>query len=92
MGDSIVFAFKLAAVVAASTIFLGVITALVGVVISTEWIIPPVFREVVGLISIYLPFNAGLVFGLLIVCLNAVIAFLVGRKIYQLTNNVWKNS
>lgn len=92
MGDSIVFAFKIAAAVAVATVFLGVIITITSILINYNFSAPNVFSEVIGLISVYLPFNPAEVFGTFIMVSSSILAFLIGRKVYQLTNNIWRTA
>lgn len=89
MGDSIVFAFKLAAAVAAAGLFLGAISVLVSVLVNFTFSSTGVFGDIIGLISVYLPFNPAYVFGMFLLSCNGILAFLIGRKVYQITNNIW---
>lgn len=92
MGNSIVLAFKLAAAVAVATVFLGVIITLTSIVINYDFTPNRIFSEVVGLISVYMPFNPGEVFGTFIMVSGGILSFLIGRKVYQLTNNIWRTA
>lgn len=92
MGETIVYALKIALAVACALAFLAAILALLSILINYSANNPSILSEVIGLISVYLPFNAGTVFGILISVGNAVLAFLIAKKVYELTSNTYKSS
>ena len=60
MGSAIVYGIKIAMTVACALAFFGAVTTILGFL--TSFVVPNILKEVIGLISIYLPFNAGTVF------------------------------
>ena len=83
MGNSIVYAIKLALTVAATMAVVVAINALIaGISVLTT---NTALGEVIALISIYLPFNGGYFFGIISLAITSILAFMVARKIYELT-------
>lgn len=83
MGESIVYAIKIALAVAASLAFVTAIITLVSLLASLAT--SSILGEVIGLISVYLPFKAGTVFASLSSSIIAVIAFLIAHKVWSMT-------
>lgn len=78
--------FKLTASIAFAVVFAVAIATLVG---SLEAILfGSVVGEVLGLLSIALPFNAGAVFGAINVVIIGIFSFLIARKVYMLVSNL----
>lgn len=90
MGESIVYALKIALAIACALAFFGAIMALVGILLNLGS--TSIFGEIVGVVSVYLPFQPAVVFGTILTCMNAILAFLVGRKIYHITNSTYQAS
>ena len=83
MGNSIVYALKVALTVAATLAVVVAINALIsGVALLTT---NTALGEIIALISIYLPFNGGYFFGIISTAMTAILAFMVARKVYELT-------
>lgn len=77
---------KIAASISFALIFAAAIMALLGhieMVISTS-----VVGEIFGILSVVLPFHAGTIFFSIILVLDAILAFLVARKTYELVSNL----
>lgn len=90
MGESIVYALKMALAVAVFIAFMAAIVTVVSLVVSASS--STAFGEVMGVISVYLPFDGSVVFGALSTCISGLIAFLIARKIYTLTNTTYQST
>ena len=87
MGEMIKFGIKMAAVIAVALVFMAAIQTIVNLVVMV--VFDNVIGEVLGVLSMCLPFDASVVFsGIGTVC-NAVLAFLVAQKLWDLTNSVF---
>ena len=90
MGESIVYALKMALAVAVFIAFMSaiilVLSIITGVTSSTA------LGEIIGLISVYLPFNPETVFASVATCISALISFLIAKKIYAITNNTYQST
>lgn len=82
MGESAVFAIKLAFIIGITSTFLVSVLALVGLVQNV--VIDSALGEVMRLISVYLPFNPAQFFSILATIFTALISFLVARKGYDI--------
>lgn len=77
---------KVVASIAFAVIFASAIAALIG---SIEAVIfGSIVGEVLGLLSIALPFNAGSVFGAINLVIIGIFSFLIARKVYMLISNL----
>lgn len=83
MGESLVYAIKIALAVAASMAFVAAIITLVSLLVS--FTTSSILGEVIGVISVYLPFNPGTVFASISTTIIAIIAFLIAHKIWSMT-------
>ena len=90
MGESLVYAIKIALAVACTLAFVTAIITLVGLL--SAFIANTMLGEIMGLISIYLPFSPAFVFGAVSTTITACLAFLVARKIWDLTGATYKMS
>lgn len=90
MGETIVYAIKVALAIAAGVAFVAVIVTLIGLI--SGWTIPGVFGQVIGLISVYLPFAPNVVFSYFIGIIGGVLLFLAGKKAYEVLTTVYKSS
>ena len=81
MGNSVVYAIKIAFVVSATLAFVVALNLLISGI--TNFATNTALGEIIGLISIYLPFSANTVFGLLLTSMSAILAFLVAKKLYE---------
>lgn len=88
MGESIVYALKVALAVAVALAFATAIVTILGLVVS--FATSTVLGEVIGLISIYLPFNPSAVFAGIGTAMTAIIAFLLARKIFTISINTYQ--
>lgn len=84
MGELIVNGIKWAFIIAVSAAFLVVITNLLSMI--TMVVFDNVVGEVLGIISCCLPFDAAAVFGAIGTAITGILAFMVGKKIYELTS------
>lgn len=84
MLDTVFNILKVSAIVAVSAVFMVAITNLLNLI--TSIIFGNVIGEIFGLISMYLPFNAGVVFGALGTATVAILSFLIAKKIFDLTS------
>lgn len=90
MGESLVYGIKIAIVLAATSAFVVAITTLFNLVVVFTG--NTVLGEIIGLISIYMPFNGGSFFGIISAAITAMLAFLVANKIYELLTNMQKSA
>lgn len=75
---------KVSAVIAISALFMVVISGLFNLV--TSLVFGGFFTEFLGLVSMYLPFNASAVFGSIATAITAILSFLIAKKIFDLTS------
>lgn len=84
MAETIFNFLKVTVIIAICAVFMVAIYNLISLISSI------VFANVIGeffsLISMYLPFNAGLVFSSIGVAISAILAFLIAKKIFDLTS------
>lgn len=81
MGNSVVYAIKIAFIVTITLTVVVALNALIGGLVSFSTNTP--LGEIISLISVYLPFSANTVFGLLITSMVAILSFLVAKKLYE---------
>lgn len=76
--------------VVASVFFAGVFFVAVQGLLALlyDFTMGSVVGEVFALISVCLPFNALVLFGSIFAVCNAILAFLIARKVYLLTSNL----
>lgn len=82
MGDLIVFGIKIAVVVTAATAFGVVLLSLINGISSL--VFGNVIGEVLGIMSMCLPFSPASVFSAIKLAMASVLAFLIGKKIWDL--------
>lgn len=82
MGESLIYAIKVSLAVALTMTFVAAIITLVSLL--TSFVTTSILGEVMGLISIYLPFNPATVFGVLESSIIAILSFLIAHKIWDL--------
>lgn len=90
MGETIVYALKLALAIATGLAFFAAILSLLALINSLTF--GNVFTQVLGLVSIYLPFKPKTPFMTLATFMSAVLAFLCARKAFQLLHVTHKDS
>lgn len=90
MGDSVVYAIKIALAVAATMVFASALITFLSLLAALTS--STILGEIIGLISVYLPFSAATVFGSMSTTIVAIISFLVARKIWELTGHTYKMS
>lgn len=83
MGESLVYAIKIALAVAATMAFVAAIISIVGLL--TAFVANSMLGEILGIISVFLPFNPASIFGSVMSVLTAILAFLVAKKIWSMT-------
>lgn len=83
MGNSAVYAIKVALTVAATLAVVVAINTLIGGIAT--FTTNTALGEIIALISIYLPFSSGYFFGVIGTAITAILAFIVAKKIYELT-------
>lgn len=81
MGELIVNGIKIAFWIAVALVFVTAITTLLNLIVSV--VFANVIGEVLGVISMCLPFDAGNVFGAIGTACSAILSFLVAKKIYE---------
>ena len=82
---SILTLIKFTVVLAFASVFLISINTLISFLITL--VIPPIVSEILGLMSMYLPFNASAVFGSLSLIIEAIFIFMIANKVFNL--NTW---
>lgn len=75
---------KITAIIAIAAVFLVAINTILNLIVTL--VFDNVVGEVLRVISTCLPFNAANVFGLIGTACAAILAFLVARKIFDLTS------
>lgn len=85
MGETIVYALKIALAITVAATFSAAIIAFVGGLTTLAF--DSIVGEVLLLISVMLPFSPLPVFGAIQLSITAILAFLVARKIYDLCSN-----
>ena len=83
MGNTAVYAIKIAITVATTMAVVVAINGLISGVATFATNTP--LGEIIALISIYLPFSSGYFFGIIGSAITAMLAFIVAKKIYELT-------
>lgn len=83
MGESIVYAIKTAIIVVAVATFTASLFAITSTIMS--FASNSVLGEALGLISVFLPFNAGTVFASIVSAFNVILIWVIARKIFELT-------
>ena len=84
MGELIVNGIKWAFIIGVSLTFMTAINALINLIASITTF--SVIGEVLGIFSNCLPFSASAVMGAITTVLNAVLSFMIAKKIYDLTS------
>lgn len=84
MADTVFHVLKVTAIVAVASIFMVAIQGLINLI--TTVVFHNVIAEFFALISMYLPFNALAVFGGIGSACIAILAFLIAKKIFDLTS------
>ena len=84
MVDTIFNILKITVIVAIATVFMVAITNLVSLISSI--IFGNIIGEILALISMYLPFNAYVVFGSIGTATVAILSFLIAKKIFDMTS------
>lgn len=84
MLDSVFKVLKITVAVAVAAAFMVAINSLIGLI--TTIIFHNVIGEVLAILSACLPFNASAVFGALGTACAAILAFLIAKKIFDLTS------
>ena len=84
MLDTIFNILKITAVIAVSAVFMVAILNLVYLI--NALIFGNIIGEILGLVSMYLPFNALAVFGAIGTATLAILSFLIAKKIFDLTS------
>ena len=84
MLDTVFHILKITVIIAVSTTFLVAINALLGLL--GAFVGHSIIGEIFALISMYLPFNAGSVFGAILIACTGILAFKVAKKIFDLTS------
>lgn len=75
---------KISAIVAVCALFMVAIYALLSLIVSV--IFGNIIGEILSLVSMFLPFNALAVFGAMGTATVAILAFLIAKKIFDLTS------
>lgn len=84
MADTIFRVLKITVIIAVVGVFMVAINTIFGLIASLTF--GNVIGEVLGIISCCLPFNAVAVFASLANAIVAILAFMVARKIFDLTS------
>lgn len=75
---------KLTVIIAICAIFMVAINGLLNLI--TNVLFGGVISEFIHLISMYLPFNASVIFGAIATSITGILAFLIAKKIFDLTS------
>ena len=90
MGNAAVYALKIAIIAVA---ILGVAGAAIVVLTAiSTFATNTALGEIIGLISIYLPFNAATVFGLLLAAMSVLLIFICAKKVFEFTINAQESA
>lgn len=81
MGEMIVNGIKIAFWISIGLVFMVAITTLLNLI--SEIAFANVVGEILGLISMFLPFNASDVFASIGTAMAAILSFLIAKKIYE---------
>lgn len=84
MLDTVFNILKVTAIIAVCAIFMVAIINLVNLI--SVVVFGNIVGEILGLISMYLPFNAFAVFGAIGTATIAILSFLIAKKIFDLTS------
>ena len=84
MLDTIFNALKISVVIAVCAVFMIAITNLLGLIASVTF--GNIVNEILSLVSMYLPFNASVIFGSIGTILVGILSFLIAKKIFDLTS------
>lgn len=84
MTDGLITFAKVSAIVACSLLFMVAINALLGLLGS--WVSNTFIGEFFSMVSMYLPFNASVIFSSILTVCAGVLSFLVANKIFNLTS------
>lgn len=83
MGELIVNGVKWAFIIGVSAVFMVALSNLLNLIVMV--VFDNVVGEFLSVISNCLPFDASAVFGSISTAITGILAFMVGKKIYQLT-------
>ena len=81
---------KVALVIAFGLIFAAAIAIFIGAIVP--FLVPDIFKEVLYLISMYLPFNADAVFSGIGIACSIVLAFMIANKLFNLKQGLLKSA
>lgn len=84
MLEAVFNVLKISAIVAIAAVFMVAIINLLNLITSV--VFGNIIGEILGLVSMYLPFNANAVFGALGTATAAILSFLIAKKIFDLTS------
>lgn len=82
MGETIVYGIKSVLVAAALALWIAAIVSITSTIF--EFTSNTIVGEALGIISMCLPFNAGAVFASVVASFDAIITFVIARKIYSM--------
>ena len=91
MGNSAVYAVKIAVIASLTVAFFTAISGLL-VNLASFTLGNTGFAEIIGLVGLYLPINPAVFMSTIGIGMSAVITFLVARKIYTLMMNAQKSA
>ena len=84
MAETVFNILKVTVIIAVAALFMVAITNLIGLINSL--IFGNIIGEILSLISMYLPFNAFVVFGTIGTSTVAILSFLIAKKIFDMTS------
>lgn len=84
MVETIFNILKVSVIIAVCAVFMLAINAILSLIVSV--VFGNVIGEILALISMFLPFNALAVFGAIGTATVAILAFLIAKKIFDLTS------
>lgn len=84
MAETIFRILKVTVIIAICAVFMVAINTIINLILSL--VFGGIITEILGLISMYLPFNALVVFSGLATTTVAIFSFLIAKKIFDLTS------
>lgn len=90
MGESIVYALKIALAVAVFIAFSSAVLILLASVVRLAT--STILGEIIGLISVYLPFNPANTFALVSSAITVCCGFLISKKIFGTMTNTYEST
>ena len=87
MGEMIVYGIKIAFAISIGLAFAIAINALIQGIVSI--VFGNIIGEVLGIISMCLPFDARAVFSAIVGSMSAILAFMIAKKLWELSSDLF---